>query len=50
MTYKVALPRGRWKYGFMTLDAAVAYASRIHRRTGVFVAVEAYTPHKPRKR
>lgn len=46
MTYKVALPGGRWKYGFKAIDAAVAYASRIHRRTGVFAAIEAYRPRK----
>ena len=40
VTYKVAIPRNRWKRGFATVEEASAYASQVHRATGVFVAVE----------
>lgn len=47
--FKVSMRGGRWKYGFKAIQDAETYARRILRRTGVFVAIEAYKPRK-RKR
>jgi hypothetical protein len=40
--YKVAIRFGRWKYGFSTIQEAIAYESARRRRTGVFAAIVAY--------
>jgi len=39
-TYKVSLPRNRWKRGFATVEDARAYASQVFANTGVIAAVE----------
>lgn len=42
--YKVALNAGRWKRGFVTLEAATKFHDALHRKDGVFRAVQAYEP------
>jgi hypothetical protein len=44
MKYKVAMPYGRWKYGFDTLESAIAYEALRRARTGVYASIEAYKP------
>ena len=46
--FKVATRGNRWKYGFTTAEAAIAYANQIYQKRGVIVAVVEYAPKLPR--
>lgn len=42
MKYKVAIKGNRWKYGFTTLEQAIAYEKGLREKDGIFRAIVAY--------